>query len=150
VIVVLASVRLLTGLALTIIGAAKRSHDLVSAGLVLMQSCEHVLMGEDKISRFDELPIACTLGATDGVARLARWRALSDARMSVRRTPNELFVLYQSRGDVHEELEALVAAERECCSFAEWEVTRDAEHVELRIRSDAEGLTAIVGAFGGS
>jgi hypothetical protein len=99
---------------------------------------------------FEELPVACTLGATDGAVRLARWRALSDARLSVRHTPDQLVVLYRSQQGVHEELEALVAAERECCSFAEWEVTRDSEYSVLRIRSDVQGLAAIVGVFGGS
>ena len=107
-------------------------------------------MVDSKTARFDELPIACALGATDGAARLARWRALSDARLTVQRTPDQLVVLYRSQCGIHDELEALVAAERECCSFAEWEVARDAEHVVLRIRSDAQGLAAIVDAFGGS
>jgi hypothetical protein len=102
------------------------------------------------VLRSDELPVACTLGATDGAARLARWRALSDARLNIRRMPDHVVVLYESRPDVHAELEALVAAERECCSFAEWELTRDSEHVVLQIRSDAQGLAAIVGVFGGS
>ena len=97
---------------------------------------------------FDKLPVACSLGATDGAIRMARWRALCDARLSVRRSPDQLVALYPSQGDIHEELEALVAAERECCPFAEWEVTRDSEHVVLRIRSDARGLTAIVAALG--
>jgi hypothetical protein len=104
----------------------------------------------DHVLQPDGLPVACTLGASDGAARLARWRALSDARLNVRRMPDHIVVLYESRPDVHEELEALVAAERECCSFADWELTRDSEHAVLRIRSDAQGLTAIVGAFGGS
>jgi hypothetical protein len=107
-------------------------------------------MVDHKTGRFDELPIACTLGATDGAARLARWQALSEARLTVQRTPDQLVVLYRSQRGVHEELEALVAGERECCSFAEWEVTRDLEHVVLRIRSDTKGLAAIVGALGGS
>ena len=107
-------------------------------------------MGEDRMPRLDELPIACTLGATDGAARLARWRALSDARLSVRRSADRLVVVYQARNGVHEELTTLVAAERECCAFAEWEVSHDSEHVVLRIRSDAQGIAAIVGAFGGS
>jgi hypothetical protein len=106
-------------------------------------------MGDDKMPRLEELPLACTLVATDGAARLARWRALSDARLSVRRIPDQLVVRYRSQRGVQQELEALVAAERECCSFADWEVTRDSEHVLLRIRSDAQGLAAIVGAFGG-
>jgi ABC-type phosphonate transport system ATPase subunit len=106
-------------------------------------------MRDENMPQFDELPLACTLEATDGAARLARWRALSDARLSVRRTPDQLIVRYRSQRGVQQELEALVAAERQCCSFADWEVTRDSEHVLLRIRSDAQGLAAIVGAFGG-
>ena len=39
-------------------------------------------MGDDKMPRLDELPLACTLVATDGAARLARWRALTDAKPS--------------------------------------------------------------------
>lgn len=81
---------------------------------------------------------------------MARWRALSEARLSVRHTSDRLVVLYQPRSGVHEELKALVAAERECCSFAKWEVSRDSEHVELRIRSDAQGIATILGTFGGT
>ncbi len=105
-------------------------------------------MADDTMPQLDELPLACTLVATDGAARLARWRALSDTRLGVRRMPDQLVVRYRSQRGVQQELEALVAAERECCSFADWELTRDSEHVLLRIRSDARGLEAIVGAFG--
>jgi hypothetical protein len=112
--------------------------------------CEDVAMDQDTMPRLDELPTACSLGATDGAARLARWRALSGARLTVRRTADRLVVLYQARSGVQEELEALVAAERECCAFANWEVSRDSEHVVLRIRSDPQGIAAIVAAFGGS
>ena len=105
-------------------------------------------MVDYQTGRFDELPLACTLGTTDGAARLARWRALADDRLTVRRTPDQLVVLYRSQHGVYEELEALVAGERECCSFAEWDVTRDAEHVVLRIRSDTQGLAAIIDALG--
>jgi hypothetical protein len=104
----------------------------------------------DKMPRLAELPLACTLVATDGAARLARWARLSDARLSVRRTPDQRVVRYRKERGVQQELESLVVAERECCSFADWEVTPDGEHVLLRIRSDAQGLAAIVGVFGGS
>jgi hypothetical protein len=53
-------------------------------------------MGDDKMPQLDELPLACTLAATDGAARLARWRELSDARLSVRREPDQLVVRYRS------------------------------------------------------
>jgi hypothetical protein len=101
----------------------------------------------DDTRRPAELPIACTLGAADGVVRLAQWRALSDARSNVRRSPGEVVVRYEPRCGLYEELESLVAAERECCAFAEWEVTRDPENVVLRIRADPQGLAAIVDAF---
>ena len=106
-------------------------------------------MGDDT-RRPDELPIACTLEPAGGVARMARWRTLSDARLDVRDEPGEMVVVYKSRRGVYEELESLVAAERECCAFAEWEVTRDSENVVLRIRADAQGLAAIVSALGRS
>ncbi len=106
-------------------------------------------MSDDGASQLDELPLACTLLAADGAARLARWRALSVARLGVQRTTDELVVRYRPQPEVAQELEALVAAERECCSFADWQLTQDSEHLLLRIRSDAQGLDAIVGAFGG-
>lgn len=102
----------------------------------------------DDMRRPDQLPVACTLGPADGAARVARWQALSKTRLDVRHEPGEVVVLYESRRAVHEELESLVAAERECCGFAEWEVTRDSENVVLRIRADTQGLAAIVGALG--
>ncbi len=107
-------------------------------------------MDNDQTPQLDELPVACTLDATEGADRLARWRALAaHAQLSVQRTPDQLVVLYRSEAGVQEELEALVVAERECCSFAQWEVSHTQEHVILRIRSDAEGLDAIAGVFGG-
>lgn len=102
----------------------------------------------DELHRPGELPIACTLEATDGAARIGRWRALSNARFDLRQGPGEVVILYEPRPGVHEELESLVAAERECCGFADWEVTRESGNVVLRIRADAQGLAAIVGVFG--
>jgi hypothetical protein len=104
-------------------------------------------MDHDELGRLNELPIACTLNASDGAARLARWQALSaGAQASVQRSDRELVVRYRLQDGVGEELEELVAAERECCSFADWELTQAQDHAILRIRSDAEGLAGIVGA----
>jgi hypothetical protein len=101
----------------------------------------------DELPQPGELPIACTLEVVDGAARMARWRALSGARVDVRHEPDQVVVVYEPRSGVHEELEALVAAERECCAFAEWEVTQGPKSVVLRIRADAQGLASIVAAF---
>jgi MerR family transcriptional regulator, copper efflux regulator len=96
-----------------------------------------------------ELPIACTLEGSDGAERLARWKKLSaNGEPTVRRGAHELVVLYPSGWAVRDELEALAAAERRCCSFADWEVTQAADHVALRVRSDTDGLAAIAAVFG--
>ncbi len=98
-----------------------------------------------------DLPVACSLDAASGAARLARWRALAEkAQVSVERTPDHLVVRYRSGAGVQHELETLAEAERECCPFAAWEVSQDQEQVILRIRSDAQGLAAIASAFGAS
>jgi hypothetical protein len=54
-------------------------------------ACNHLTMDDD-VRRPAGLPIACTLGASDGAARMARWRTLSDARLDVRHEPREVIV----------------------------------------------------------
>jgi hypothetical protein len=96
-----------------------------------------------------DLPIACTLDAGDGSERLARWKALSArGAPSVRREPGALVVAYPGGRGVREELQALAAAERQCCAFAEWQVKPEGDPVVLRISSDGDGLAAIAGLFG--
>jgi hypothetical protein len=95
-----------------------------------------------------ELPIACTLHANDTGERLARWRALSArGAPSVEREADVLVVAYPAGQSVAEELEVLAAAERQCCSFAEWEVEQDTDRVILRISSHPDGLAAIAALF---
>jgi len=57
-------------------------------------------------------------------------------------------VRYRAEQGVREELDALTAAERQCCSFADWEVTQEGEHVVLRIASDTDGIAALAELFG--
>ena len=76
-----------------------------------------------------------------------RWQALADRRVGVRRDPHQVVVLYRPGAGVREELDALAAAERECCSFAEWDVTQDTDHIALTIRSEPHGLAAITELF---
>jgi len=106
-------------------------------------------MNESRSPEHVDLPIACTLDASDGAHRLARWRALS-ARDAPRvaREADALLVAYPAGRGVREELEVLAAAERRCCSFAQWEVEQDGDRVILRIRSHAHGLAAIASLFG--
>jgi hypothetical protein len=72
-----------------------------------------------------ELPVACALGAGDGVARMRRWQAL--AKKSPPRAPltdNRLEVQWHLDAGGAIELDLLAAAERECCSVLSWTVTR--------------------------
>ena len=98
------------------------------------------------------LPMACTLSVGDGAARMGRWEALSaKGRPSVVRSGHVVVVLYQSGPCIREELEALAAVERECCSFVRWDVIEDEDHVVLRVAADhrtPEDVTSIVALFG--
>jgi MerR family copper efflux transcriptional regulator len=96
-----------------------------------------------------ELPIACTLGLDDGAGRMQRWRALSaQGHPSARRDADRLIVRYRNEQGVREELDALAAAERQCCSFADWKVAQEGGHVVLRIASSPDGIAALAELFG--
>ena len=84
-----------------------------------------------------EQPLACTLGADDGSARMRRWQALAEkGRPSARRSGHRLEVRYRPEPGVREELEALAAAERGCCSFVAWEVSQDGRNPVLHVTAD--------------
>ena len=81
-----------------------------------------------------ELPLACTLRREDGAARLRRWRILAEkSPPRAKRSGNMLEVRWQLRAGVKDELEALAAAERQCCSFVSWGVASEGADVVLRI-----------------
>ena len=64
----------------------------------------------------------------------------------------QLTVRYQPGPGVHEELVALAAAEAECCSFVNWQVTRDGTASVLLVTADTgtpdavEPIAALFGA----
>ena len=73
-----------------------------------------------------ELPMACSLGASDRPARLQRWQHLAPDRSPDHSTHHgELEVRYQPGPEVLAELQDLVAEERVCCAFVRWAVTED-------------------------
>jgi hypothetical protein len=83
------------------------------------------------------LAVACKLGPEDDAVRMQRWEALSaKGRVSARRRRHLLEVRYQAEPGLREELQALAAAERQCCSFADWKVTQEKDHVVLQVRAD--------------
>ena len=84
-----------------------------------------------------DLPLACTLGASDGAERLQRWRALAQkSQPRVSRRSNQVVVRWQldPRGAL--ELGGLAAAERDCCAFLAWSVTRAGKDCILTVTAD--------------
>jgi hypothetical protein len=101
-----------------------------------------------------ELPVACTLGVGDGAARMRGWQALAEkAPPRARRTDNRLEVQWHLDADGAIELDLLAAAERECCSFLSWTVTRAGTDSVLTITADPgrpDDLATIAALFAAS
>jgi hypothetical protein len=99
--------------------------------------CDDFAMDRLDDSTIVALPIACTLGADDGAARMQRWGALSAAgHPCARRSGHLLEVRYDPELGVRDELEALAAAEQVCCSFVTWEVSQDGDQIVLWVKAD--------------
>ena len=98
------------------------------------------------------MPVACTLSPHDGAARMRRWEALSETgRPSARRRGHLLEVRYQPKLGLRQELEALAAAEQQCCSFVAWNVSQDRDHVVLQVAADPgapDDVAPIASLFG--
>jgi hypothetical protein len=89
------------------------------------------------------LPIACTLGPDDGADRLREWRTLLMSHRTGRnRGDGYLEVRFRTDDEAARQLDRLVAAERDCCSFVDWSVdSRDGELV-LTITGDDASLSS--------
>lgn len=98
------------------------------------------------------LPVACVLDRGDGEARMARWQRLAEhGAPSACRSGHELEVRYQAGPGVRAELEALVAAEAECCSFVTWTVVQDGDEAVLQVVADErrpDDVAPIAALFG--
>src|SRR3954453_23035083 len=80
------------------------------------------------------LPVACTLGPSEGMRRLVEWRqVMSSASVGRDLAGGKLTLRFRDEPTVAEELARLVAAERNCCAFLGWRLTRvgDGWHVEI-------------------
>lgn len=98
-----------------------------------------------------ELPVACTLGTSDGPARLQRWQHLHQiAAPTAQLTNGELEVRYQPGPQVLAELQDLVSKERVCCAFVSWDVTEDRGQPVLRVTAppgSPQGIEPIAAMF---
>jgi hypothetical protein len=102
-------------------------------------------LGVDEHRRALELvPVACTLGATEGPERLAQWRSVFAAHGAGReRGPDYLLLRFRDDPDVSRELQQLVDAERSCCAFVEWAVERSGAELVVRITGDGDALATL-------
>jgi hypothetical protein len=100
-----------------------------------------------------ELPIACSLSASDLPARLAEMAALGDAALvDERPDATHAELRFAAGAGVRERVEAIVAAESHCCAFLMMRVTGEPDAVVLTIDAP-EGaelvLHELVDAFRG-
>ena len=80
---------------------------------------------------------------------MRRWKQLLE-RATVLRTGREREVRFQPGPGVQEELEALAAAEAQCCAFVAWTVQLDGRKPVLRVTApegNPEDIESIVSAF---
>ena len=86
-----------------------------------------------------DTPIACSLSASELPARLAEMAAIgSDALLGV----DDGALHFRNDERTRERLEAIVAAESECCSFLGFDLREQADHLELRVAAP-EGAEAL-------
>lgn len=81
------------------------------------------------------LGAACALTNGQAGGRRARWQAvLADGGARTEAVDGGVRVRLDARPGIRERLEALVAAERNCCAFADWTVEAGAEGLRLDVR----------------
>jgi hypothetical protein len=86
------------------------------------------------------LPLACTLGPSDGAQRVADWHRVStDAGRGRQRSRGQVVLRFADQPGVSRELGRLVAAERECSGFLDWQLSQIADewHVVVSGAEDA-------------
>jgi hypothetical protein len=92
--------------------------------------------------------IACSLEQEELLQRRARWQALrTQTGIETARIERGLRITFRAGADVAEELEALVALERECCAFADWLVRHSDGKLVLEITGDSVEAIAAVQAM---
>ena len=94
-----------------------------------------------------EVPIACTLGGSDRRTRAAAIRELGErALIGLDASDRRARLRFQGQRD---RVEALVAAESQCCAFLQFTMAEDGEETEVEIRTPEGGeplLRALVAA----
>jgi hypothetical protein len=99
----------------------------------------------------DSTPFACSLTAPAGAERARRWRTLlDDGLLYVRPIPGGRRLAFRAEPGVVQELDELVAAERECCPFLNLTIARFDERLILDIVAPPGAETIIDTMFAGT
>ena len=92
--------------------------------------------------------IACELGVSGGGAQARRWLRLGrTAGLGLAETEDGLLARFRDEPAAERELRALVAVERNCCSWARWDVRKDGGELILDVRSTPRGAAALRAMF---
>ncbi len=96
---------------------------------------------------YSEVPIACTLNPGEMTDRRALWERIDSAAVARTAERGGFRIAYQATEDVSQLLPSLVAAEAECCAFATWTVTRQADTLVLTVTGPDDGIEALRNEF---
>ena len=93
-------------------------------------------------------PVACTLGEAGLAVQAERWSRLRRVAETGRvEREDGLELAFRDEPGVAAELQALVAVENECCSWARWELLRHAGGLTMRAGSTGAGVAALHSMF---
>jgi len=91
-----------------------------------------------------ELPIACSLTAAEMSTRLSEMRAVGErALLSSQSTGEGALLRLRPGAQTRARIEELVAAEKECCPFLDFELSEREDALELTIRSPEAGRAVV-------
>ena len=92
--------------------------------------------------------VACTLSDTDLKPQRERWLVLGENfGLGREETVHGLRLSFRYHPQIEEELEALVAVENQCCSWAAWRVEREGDELVMAARSKGTGVATLHGMF---
>jgi hypothetical protein len=88
--------------------------------------------------------VVCVLAAAEQRGRRERWLRLSDAAL-IDKAAIAAGVLLRFRWSeaAERELRELVALERECCSFAHWDLTQRGRELRLEVTAERDATAAV-------
>jgi len=92
--------------------------------------------------------VACTLSKPDLKTQHERWLDLGESfGLGRRETEDGLRISFRSHPEIRKELDALVAVENECCSWASWSVESEGDMLVMTARSRGTGVETLHAMF---